>query len=215
VDLPGHGEGPRPSDDPAIMRALAEGAVGALPGHLTALVGHSLGAIVALEAAARYPELAAGIVLEDPPGMAELDTSLLAAGVEAEGRAAKDHREAYWQRVRHDNPDWDDQDVEHHVAGFAAADTAAIAESLRAGLSWDLPGLISALQVPVLVIAAPVVGSSFLIEGGSALRGEDREAVRGLVPPDRFVELDGGHSLHREHSASIAALIAAFASSLS
>jgi len=214
VDLPGHGEGPRPSDDPAIMRALAEGAVGALPQELTALVGHSLGAIVALEAAARYPKLAAGVVLEEPPGMAELDTALLAAGVEAEGKAAKAHRGAYWERVRRDNPDWDDQDVEHHVAAFEAVDTAAIAEALRAGLSWDLPGLISALQVPVLVIAAPVVGSSFLIEGGSALRGADREAVRALVPEDRFVELNGGHSLHRDHSARIAELIGSFARSV-
>jgi pimeloyl-ACP methyl ester carboxylesterase len=215
VDLPGHGDGPRPSDDLAIMSALADGAVGVLPSQLTALVGHSLGAIVALEAAARYPELAKGIVLEDPPGMADLDTALLAAGVEAEGKAAKEHRDAYWQRVRHDNPDWDDQDVEHHVAAFEAADTPGIAEALRAGLSWDLPRLIAALQVPLLVIAAPVVGSSFLLEGGSALRGDDREAVRGLVPKERFVELDGGHSLHREHWASIAALIAAFALSLS
>ena len=165
VDLPGHGEGPRPSDDPAIMSALAEGAVGALPAQLTALVGHSLGAIVALEAAARYPKLAAGLVLEEPPGMAELDTALLAAGVEAEGKAAKAHREAYWERVRRDNPDWDDEDVEHHVAAFEAADTSAIAEALRAGLSWDLPGLISALQVPGVVIVAPVIGSSFLFDG--------------------------------------------------
>jgi hypothetical protein len=79
----------------------------------------------------------------------------------------------------------------------------------------DLPGLISALRVPVLVIAAPVVGSSFLIEGGSALRGKDREAVRALVPEDRFMELDGGHSLHRDQSESIAALIGSFARSLS
>jgi len=215
VDLPGHGEAPRPRNDLAIMSALAEGAVGALPPQLTALVGHSLGAIVALEAAARYPKLAKGIVLEDPPGMADLDTALLAAGVEAEGKAAKTHRDAYWQRVRHDNAAWDDEDVEHHVAAFEAADTPAIAEALRAGLSWDLPGLIAALQVPVLVIAAPVVGSSFLVDGGSALRGADREAVRALVPQDGFVEMDGGHSLHRDHSASIAALIGAFARSVS
>jgi len=185
VDLPGHGEGPRPRDGLAIMSALAEGAVGALPDQMTVLVGHSLGAIVALEAPARYPKLAKGIVLEDPPGMADLDTALLAAGVEAEGKAAKAHRDAYWQRVRHDNPDWDDEDVEHHVASFEAADTPAIAEALRAGLYWDLPGLIAALKVPVLVIAAPVIGSSFLLEGGSALRGEDREAVRALVAEDR------------------------------
>jgi pimeloyl-ACP methyl ester carboxylesterase len=196
------------------MGALAEGAIGAFPPQLTVLVGHSLGAIVALEAVARHPKLAAGIVLEDPPGMSELDTGLLAAGVEAEGRAAKDHREAYWQRVRKDNPDWDDEDVEHHVVGFEAADTPAIAESVRGGLSWDLPGMVGSLQIPVLVIAAPVIGSSFLIDGGSALRGDDREAVRGLVPEDRFVELRGGHSLHRDQSERIASLIDAFAASL-
>ena len=214
MDLPGHGDGPRPRDGLPIMAALAEGAVGALPEQLTVLVGHSLGAIVALEAAARYPKLAGGVVLEDPPGMADLDTALLAAGVEAEGMAAKAHRDAYWQRVRHDNPDWDDKDVEHHVAAFESADTSAIAEALRAGLTWDLPGLISALQVPVLVIAAPVVGSSFLIEGGSALRGGDREAVRALVPEDRFVQLDGGHSLHRDYSPGIAELIGSFSRSV-
>jgi pimeloyl-ACP methyl ester carboxylesterase len=214
VDLPGHGEGPAPRDDLPIMTALAEGAVGALPGQMTVLVGHSLGAIVALEALASYPELASGIVVEDPPGMADLDTSLLAAGVEAEGKAAKGQRDGYWQRVRNDNPDWDDEDVEHHVAAFEAADTAAIAQALRAGLTWDLPDLVAALEVPVLVIAAPVVGSSFLLEGGSALRAGDREAVRALVPPERFVELDGGHSLHREHPAGIAELIGSFAQSL-
>jgi pimeloyl-ACP methyl ester carboxylesterase len=215
VDLPGHGEGPRPRDGLPVMSALAEGAVEALPAQMTVLVGHSLGAIVALEAAARYPKLARGIVLEDPPGMADLDTALLAAGVEAEGKAAKAQRDAYWQRVRNDNPYWEDEDVEHHVAAFEAADTAAIAAALRAGLTWDLPGLIASLQVPVLVIAAPVVGSSFLLEGGSALRGGDREAVRALVAPDRFVELDGEHSLHRGHSARIAELIGSFARSLS
>jgi len=215
VDLPGHGEGTRPRDDLPIMTALADGAVAMLPEQMTVLVGHSLGAIVALEAAALFPKLANGIVLEDPPGMADLDTALLAAGVEAEGKAAKAHRDAYWQRVRHDNPDWDDEDVEHHVAAFEAADTAGIAEALRAGLTWDLPGLISALQVPALVIAAPVVGSSFLFDGGSALRAGDREAVRALVTEDRFVELDGGHSLHRDHSAGIATLIGSFARSVS
>ena len=66
----------------------------------------------------------------------------------------------------------------------------------------------------MLVIAAPVVGSSFLIEGGSALRGGDREAVRALVPEDRFVQLDGGHSLHRDYSPGIAELIGSFSRSV-
>jgi pimeloyl-ACP methyl ester carboxylesterase len=215
VDLPGHGEGPPPKEGPAVMSALADGAVAALPSRLNVLVGHSLGAIVALEAAALYPGLAMGVVLEDPPGMSELDTALLALGVEAEGQAAKVDRDAYWQRIRNDNPDWDERDVENHVAGFAAADTAAIAAAVRAGLSWDLPTLIAALDIPVLVIAAPVVGSSFLLEGGSALRGQDREAVRALLPADRFVELTGEHSLHRDQWERIASLIGSYAGSLS
>lgn len=196
------------------MSALVDGAVGALPPNLSTLVGHSFGGIVALEAAARYPELAAGIVLEDPPGMSELDTGLFASGVEAEGRAAREHREAYWQRVRQDNPRWEDDDVEQHISALEAADTTAIAQALRDGLSWDLPGLVGSLQVPVLVIVGPPVGASFLIDGGSALRGQDREAVRRLVPEGRFVELEGGHSLHRDQPERVATLIATFAGSL-
>ena len=157
---------------------------------------------MALEAAAQHPKLAAGIVLEDPPGMAELDTALLAAGVEAEGNAAKAHREAYWSVP---------------AATTLTGTTKTWSTTLRRSRPLTRrrsPGRsgtaclgtcqvsISALQVPALVLLAPVVGSSFLLEGGSALRGEDREAVRALVPQDRFVELDGGHSLHRDDPAS-------------
>ncbi|HSO53127.1 MAG TPA: serine hydrolase [Actinomycetes bacterium] len=46
---------------------------------------------------------------------------------------------------------------------------------------------------------------------GSALYGPDREAVRALLPPDRFVVLDGGHCLHRDLLGRWLEVVGAFA----
>jgi pimeloyl-ACP methyl ester carboxylesterase len=83
------------------------------------------------------------------------------------------------------------------VDGIAAADTAALAAGLRAELAWDLPAMVAAVRVPLLVLAAGT-GAGLGEAGGSALHGPDREAVRALLPPDRFVMLDCGHCLHRD-----------------
>src|SRR4029450_7084325 len=92
------------------------------------------------------------------------------------------------------NPAWADEDVEHSVDGIAAADAAAVAGGLRAELTWDLPALGAAVRVPLLVLAA----RGGFAEGGSALQDPARAAVHALLPPDRFVVLDGGHCLHRD-----------------
>jgi pimeloyl-ACP methyl ester carboxylesterase len=97
-------------------------------------------------------------------------------------------------REREANPAWADEDVEHSVDGIAAADAAAVAGGLRAELTWDLPALVAAVRVPLLVLAA----RGGFAEGGSALQEPARAAVRALLPPDRFVVLDGGHCLHRD-----------------
>ena len=47
-------------------------------------------------------------------------------------------------------------------------------------------------------IAAADAAPGGFAEGGSALQDPARAAVRALLPPDRFVVLDGGHCLHRD-----------------
>jgi pimeloyl-ACP methyl ester carboxylesterase len=201
VDLPGHGDAPR-LGGPVDLATFAARAAESLPPRIDLLVGHSLGAIVALALAAHRPDRARALVLEDPPG-AGGDRMAMALGIEADGRLVARDRAALVQRERAANPTWADEDVEYSVAGTAATEHAAIAAALRAPLDWNLPGLLAAAPVPVLLLAAAA-------DRGGALRA-DRDAVRDLLPPDRFVALDGGHCLHRDLPADWLRAVAAFA----
>ncbi|MGC8626365.1 MAG: alpha/beta fold hydrolase [Acidimicrobiales bacterium] len=213
VDLAGHGQGPRP-EPPVDLRALAELALVKLPPRLSVLVGHSLGAAVALEAARLRPDLARGLFLEEPPGQGGIDAGALARGIEAEAAAARADRGAYWQHLRRENHGWSDADVDRAVDNVLAADTPAIVDALREDLKWDLVELARSVHLPLMVVAAPASDGLFPNTGGTALRGEERLAVQRLVPEERFVVLAGGHSLHREHPERIAELISAFALSV-
>jgi pimeloyl-ACP methyl ester carboxylesterase len=214
LDLAGHGEGGRLPADRGDLGTLVEAVVPLLPSELTVLVGHSLGAIVSLSVAAHHPRVARGLVLEEPPGAVGRDAGQVAEGIEAGALAVRADRDTFWQRVRQANPDWADADVEGSVAALEAADTQAIARALRAGLSWDLPGLVAAVPVPVLVVASRQAEGAHPANGGSALVGPDREAVRRLVTEARFVELDGGHSLHRSQPDRMVEIISAFGASM-
>jgi pimeloyl-ACP methyl ester carboxylesterase len=197
LDLPGHGDWPR-SARPLDLDALVDGIAGRLGGPVDLLAGHSLGGAVAVALAGRHPRTARALALEDPPSRSRDDHAVtLAAGIEADARLVRRDRQQLVRREREANPAWADEDVEHSVDGIAAADTAALAAGLRGELSWDLPAMVAAVQVPLLVLAARA-GDGFVEHGGSALQGPAREAVRALLPNDRFVVLDGGHCLHRD-----------------
>lgn len=203
VDLPGHGRAPRLAgavDLDGFVGALAE----RLPDRVDLLAGHSLGAVAALALAVRRPGTARALVLEEPPGaLADGERYLLSLAVEADGELVAQDRAMLVDRERAANPGWDERDVANSVDGIAAADAPAIAAALRAPLRADLPALVAAAPVPMLVLAGAE-------ERGSALRG-DRLAVRGLLGPDRFVELDGGHCLHRDQPARWLAAVSSFA----
>ncbi len=213
LDLAGHGEGPRLPSEGGGLGTLVEAVRPLLPPDLTVLVGHSLGAIVSLSLAARHPGTAKGLVLEEPPGAVGASADQIADGIEAGAQAVRADRATFWQRVRQANPKWAEADVEGSVAALEVTDTQAIARALRSGLTWDLPGLVGAVQVPVLVVAARQEGTNSA-NGGSALVGPDRDDVRRLVTEDRFVELAGGHSLHRAQPDRMVEIISGFGASL-
>jgi pimeloyl-ACP methyl ester carboxylesterase len=197
LDLPGHGKQPhvnRPLHMPAIVQGVSE----RFPGKVDVLVGHGLGAIVALVLASRYLDLTEALVLEEPPSSRTDDRDALADSIAAHSALAHSSRDELTQRLQDTNPRWSPDDVDQAVAGMTAADAPAILAGLRGPRPWDLPTLVATLRAEALVLAAPDEPDP--LGGGrlSALRGIDRLAVERALPNERFSVLPGGHHLHRD-----------------
>jgi pimeloyl-ACP methyl ester carboxylesterase len=197
LDLPGHGAMPR-LDRPLDLDMLVAGVIDRMSRPVDLLIGHSLGAIVTLEVAHRYPDAARALVLEDPPGPTSADPMLVADGIAADTDIVRSDRERLVRREREGNPRWKPEDVEYAVDGIAATDAPAVVAGLRGPLRWRPAERLASTDLPVLVLAAPDAPGRFTDDAGSALRGKDRAAVRAVAAGDRFVVLDGRHCLHRD-----------------
>jgi pimeloyl-ACP methyl ester carboxylesterase len=197
IDLPGHG-GDVHRDGALDLDALVAGVAARVDGPVDLLVGHSLGAIVALGMLGRDPGAARALVLEEPPGPSAIDLGALAAVIVHDAAAARIDRAPLVAREREANPRWDPGDVERSVRGIEEADSDAIVAALNGPLRWDLSALLARVDLPTLVLAAPDAPGRFPLDPGSALRGADRQAVRAALAPERFATLEGGHCLHRD-----------------
>lgn len=193
VDLPGHGAA-APLDGVLDLGGLTDGLVGALDAAgvtrpVPVLWGHSLGALVVMEAARRVPGLADRLVLEEPPGR-EVNFAEVARGVRADVTAARADLAGFLDRQRYDHPEWADGDVAARE-DVARCDVDTVAASIEGGLAFDLVALARELGVPALLLAASP-------SHGSVLAGAERAEVFAALPAAGVVEFDAGHCLHRE-----------------
>ena len=202
VDLRGHGVSPRTqaglsvadlADDVAeTVEAATARSPGAVPAvRVDLLVGHSLGALVALELVGRRPGFARRLVVEDPPGPGSIDWAGLAAGIEADTRRAVTDPDALRRDLEAANPAWPPGEAERRVADLADCDGQAIAAALRPGVRFDLPALLAAAPLPVLMLLAEEAL-------GSNLHGLDRKAAIEAMRDGTTRVLPAGHSVHRE-----------------
>jgi pimeloyl-ACP methyl ester carboxylesterase len=195
VDLRGHGSSPRTA--PGLSLADLAGDVAdtvepvtqAAPVDL--LVGHSLGALVALELVGRRPGFARRLVAEDPPGASSVDWAALAAGIEADTRRAVTDPGALRRDLEAANPAWPPGEAERRVADLADCDGQAIAAAVRPGIPFNLPALLAAARLPVLLLLAEETL-------GSNLLGLDRKAAVEALPNGTTRIFPTGHSIHRE-----------------
>jgi pimeloyl-ACP methyl ester carboxylesterase len=169
---------------------LAADVAETVEGPVDLLVGHSLGALVALELVGRRPGFARRLVVEDPPG-STLDGPALAAGVEADTARATADPAGLRRELEAANPGWPPGESERRVADLADCDALAIAAALRAGIRFDLPALLAAVPVPVLMLLATEAL-------GSNLAGLDRKAAVEALSHGTTRVLPAGHSVHRE-----------------
>ena len=203
VDLRGHGASPRAvaglsvadlaGDVAETVEAVAAGSPDcAEPGvPVDLLVGHSLGALVALELVGRRPGFARRLVVEDPPGSASVDWAALAAGIEADTRRAVTDPGGLRRDLEAVNPAWPPGETERRVADLADCDAQAIAATVRPGVPFDLPALLAAAPPPVLLLLAEEAL-------GSSLLGLDRKAAVEALSHGTTRVLPAGHSVHRE-----------------
>ncbi len=189
-DLPGHGDCPPVVTDDFTLDTLVGVLASTIELHRferPIVAGHSLGAMVALEYAARRPERVAGLLLlgatdvdprrEGMPGVAAVVEKLLAdsaARFESQRRVAFDAIGAV-------------SDAALLELGLRFADPAALRSNYRAASAFDVRGRLSNVIAPVLVLAA----SHDTIAGPPAAR-----RLVAQLPRGRVVEVGGGHNWH-------------------
>jgi pimeloyl-ACP methyl ester carboxylesterase len=188
VDLRGHGSSPRAAAGLSAAD-LAGDVAETVEGPVDLLVGHSLGALVALELVGRRPGFARRLVVEDPPG--SLDWAELAAGIEADTARAVADPDALRRELVAANPGWPPGEAERRLADLADCDGPAVAAALRPGVRVDLAALLAAARVPTLMVLAEEAL-------GSLLTGLERKAAVEALTGGTTRVIPAGHSVHRE-----------------
>jgi pimeloyl-ACP methyl ester carboxylesterase len=193
VDLRGHGTSPRIDGTftaGSLAADLAQTVSSLEIASVDALIGHSLGAAVALELAHAELLHARRVVLEDPPGQTRFDDLDYQARLEREVLAARQDPEAEVSRALSENPDWQTEDARQDVEGRAQCDVKGILASLRADTGVRAIELAPVLRLPALYLIAD--------EERSALGERRAELIRSLPPQATAVGFDSGHTIHRD-----------------
>lgn len=197
-DARGHGE----SEDPAegySFEAMAEDLVGlisALGLEKPAVIGHSMGAATAAIAAARCPDLAGCVILEDPPWREEV------FGLTAEQRAARatEWRAGILQRrsltrdeiiamCRKENPDWPEADHVPWAESKLQVSTEVFGVLTAPYPRWQ--DTVSAITCPILLLTGDP-------GRGAIVTPKIAEEASGLWRDGRVVHIEGaGHCIRR------------------
>jgi pimeloyl-ACP methyl ester carboxylesterase len=159
-DLRGHGQSDKPEQDYTIG-SLADDVAWLcteLGLYEPVVVGHSMGGIVALDLAFRYPELPAAIVMLDapvliPPALGEalnLDGFLKALRTPA-------YRDAVRGFIRSSMLPTDDSERSARILDqMASAPQYVVASSFESGFTYDAARAAASLKVPTLYVRAAV-----------------------------------------------------------
>ncbi|MEE8338129.1 MAG: alpha/beta hydrolase [Dehalococcoidia bacterium] len=207
LDLRGHGRSERngayqPDDYVSDVERLVE----ALDAPSTAIVGHSMGSLVAMRYAGQRPGsvwAAAFVDIDARPPDSQVET-LNTAGARP-GRAF-DSAEAR-ARIERLRPGASDELIERMMsASFIEQDGRFLECYDRATLAqfahWDNRELLKAIDVPALVMR----GSDSTVSGAQAT-----EEMVAALPDGRFHELSGAsHMLHVERPDEVGAVLAGF-----
>jgi pimeloyl-ACP methyl ester carboxylesterase len=157
VDLRGHGQSDKPEQDYTIAGFADDLAWLCEDLGLTKpiVIGHSMGGVIALDLAARYPDLLAAVVAVDSP---LLPPQALRDGISGliDGLKSPAYRDVAQQFVEGMLfIDTDDPDLKERVVeGMASAPQHVMASAMEQIFSWDGESAARACTVPVLNLIA-------------------------------------------------------------
>lgn len=207
VDQRGHGRSPRITTA-GTLDDLAGDLAAAIEGHATPpidlLVGHSLGAAVCLWLVHLRPDITRRLVAEDPPSIDRTSDERFFAGMRAQVAAAREHPDEQVARELRENPRWLEEDARQDVEGQSLADVEGLIASFRLPRPFHVVELASSLETPTLFVIAD--------EQRSVVLPEHRRQLADRLPPhSRIVEMDAGHTIHRDRFDEYLAAIVAWA----
>lgn len=192
LDTLGHGDRYQAGED-LTLNGLARDVMEQAPGPVDLVVGHSLGAIVALTLAQLDPGYTRAIVLEDPPGLAgSINPGEVADSIERAVSAARQDPESVIAGLISKNRNWSPIDAENAVLSRVRLDVEHVAGLLRDNDPWDLSALVAECPVPLHLLAAT---------NDTALVEPDRTELMNLLPRTRVSVIESGHSIHRDRPA--------------
>lgn len=192
-DLPAHGASPRADDTLTAELAAAWVCAELADRPLHLILGHGLGAAVAISMLAQHDVEV--VVLEEPTGPASVNWSAAADELQRQVAGARRNPKQSYEHLRDVKSTWAQETCRTAVNDLARCVVEEVAASVRAGDRW--PSLQpDGPDRPTLVLAAPDAPGVNDVADETVLRGADRESARELA--DSFVELEGGHCLHRD-----------------
>lgn len=193
----GHGESDHPAagyllpDYAADLSALLD----VLQIERPAIVGHSLGGMIAMTWAVDHPATARAIVLEDAPlrggseHVGRMEEWRAIAAMTVEGAAA-------YYRAEH--PDLSDQEIERRATSVTATSEAVFTEMRDESVAL---GFIDRVA-PLGPITSPMLLIHGDMETGGLVYPEDVERFAQVGPAFETARIPGGsHGLHRESTA--------------
>ncbi len=211
VDLRGHGGSSKPPAGYALPDYAADLTVllPALGLERPAILGHSLGGLIALHWAISHPDVAAGLILEDTSFQGGRDVLPSIDGWLALNALTPQEAAAYYRR---EYPTWAVEDCHRRAETITGTARGVFVDLRTEAANLDGPGdRIS----PLKVVRSPVL----LIHGdrstGSMVLPEDAARFSQTVPQSKVVRIPGaGHSIHRDFPDAFLAAVLPFLLSL-
>lgn len=207
-DLRGHGASAKPPAGYLLPDYAADlaAALVALDIERPALLGHSLGGLVALQWASNHPAQAAALAVEDPPLRTAPGVLELFDGWQHLAALPLAEAAAYF---RTEHPDWSAEDCWRRAESITATAPGVFAE-LRADAAARLGGAADRLDV-LSTIRSPVMLIHGDADAGGMVAAEDAADFQVRVGGAEIVRVPGaGHGIHRDHPAAFLAAVRPF-----